>query len=98
MTIRFVEEARQEYLDAISYYEEVSTGLGRRFMEEADRSIRWIADKSELYRIRAIGYQRINLRVFPYYIPFVVRGDTLWIIAVAQSARRPHYWIERRIS
>lgn len=38
MTIQFVEEARDEFLDAISHYEEVRADLGRRFKEEVDRS------------------------------------------------------------
>ncbi len=50
----------------------------------------------ELYRFRQAGYRRINLRVFPYYVPYAVRGETLWILAIAQSARKPLYWISRR--
>lgn len=30
MTIRFVEEAQREFLDAISFYEEARSGLGRQ--------------------------------------------------------------------
>jgi len=38
----------------------------------------------------------INLRAFPYYIPFIIRGSTLWVLAVAHSARKPEYWINRK--
>ena len=34
MNIKFVDEARFEFLDAISYYEEQQAGLGRRFKAE----------------------------------------------------------------
>jgi len=97
VTIRFVEEAQREFLNAISYYEEARGGLGRRFKDEVDRSICWISDHPELYRLRAGGYHRINLRVFPYYIPYIVRGEILWVLAVAHGSRKPHYWISRRI-
>lgn len=96
MTIRFVEEAQREFLDAISYYEDAQDGLGRRFKDEVDRSILRIADQPELYRLRHGGYRRINLRVFPYYLPFVVRKQTLWILAVAHGSRKPRYWFSRR--
>lgn len=96
MTIQFVEEARDEFLDAISHYEEVRADLGRRFKEEVDRSILWVADHPELYRLRPSGYRRVNLRIFPYYIPFAIRGETLWVLAIAHSARKPRYWISRR--
>lgn len=96
MTIRFVEEARQEFLDAISHYKEIRIDLGSRFKQEVDRSVLWVADHPELYRTRPGSYRRINLRVFPYYVPYIIRGETLWILAVAHSARKPLYWISRR--
>jgi plasmid stabilization system protein ParE len=96
VTIRFVEEAQREFLDAISYYEKARAGFGRRFKEEVDRSILWVAAHPELYRLRPDSHRRINLRVFPYYIPYVVRGQILWVLAVAHGGRKPLYWISRR--
>ena len=87
---------QQELFDAISYYEEIRADLGTRFKDELDRCVLWIASHPELYRLRQAGYLRINLRVFPYYVPYAVRGETLWILAIAQSARKPLYWISRR--
>jgi toxin ParE1/3/4 len=97
VTIRFVEEAQDEFLDAISYYEGARSGLGARFKATVDRDILWIADHPELYRLRPAGYRRINLRGFPFYIPYVVRGQILWVLAVAHSSRKPFYWISRRV-
>ncbi len=65
MNVVFVPEARDEFLDAIAFYEEARCGLGERFKGEIDRCILWIAGHNELYRIRPSGYQRINLRTFP---------------------------------
>lgn len=95
MNIFFVPEARDEFLDAISYYEDARCGLGERFKQEADRCILWIAGNHELYRLRKTGYRRINLRVFPYHISFITRSSTLWILAVAHNSRKPEYWITR---
>jgi toxin ParE1/3/4 len=94
--VRFVDEAQREFLDAISDYEETRGGLGQRFKDRVDRCVLWIADPPELYRMRPGGYRRINLRVFPYYIPYIVRGATLWILAVAHGSRKPLYWISQR--
>jgi plasmid stabilization system protein ParE len=96
VNIRFVDEASDEFLDAISFYEEARGGLGRRFKDEVDRCILWVADHPELYRMRAGAYRRINLRVFPFYVPYIVRDDTLWVLAVAHASRKPLYWISRR--
>jgi len=96
VTTRFVEEAQSEFLDAISYYEEAQAGLGARFHDTVDSAILWIAEHPELYRLRSGGYRRINLRGFPYYIPYIVRGETLWILAVSHASRKPLHWISRR--
>ena len=96
MTIRFVEEAQSEFLETLSGYEAARRGLGQRFKDELDRCVRRIADHSEYYHLRPGAYRRINLRVFPYYLPFVVREQTLWVLAVAHIRRQPLYWISRR--
>lgn len=96
MTIRFVEEAQHELLDAIAEYEDACGGLGQRFKDAVDRSVRWIADHPELYRLRPGSYRRINLRMFPYYVPYIVRDETLWVLAIAHGNRKPLYWISRR--
>ena len=67
------------------------------FKDEIDRCVIWISEHYLLYRVRALGYRRINCRVFPYNISFVVHDKTLWILSVAHSARQPEYWIERKI-
>ena len=39
MTVRFVAEAREEFLDAIRYYEGAESGLGRRFRCELEAAV-----------------------------------------------------------
>ena len=97
MNIVFVPLARDEFLDATSYYEGAHAGLGHRFKDEVDRCVQWLNEHHDLYWVRPGGYRRINLRVFPYYIPFILRNDTIWILAVAHGSRKPKYWIRREL-
>jgi plasmid stabilization system protein ParE len=96
MKITFLQEAESEFLDAISSYEAGRPGLGQRFKDEVDRTVLWLGDHPELCRLRPGGYRRVNLRIFPYYIPYVIRETNLWILAVAHGARNPEYWISRK--
>jgi plasmid stabilization system protein ParE len=95
MNVVFIEEASREYSDASIYYETQQPGLGERFEEEIDWAIRWLVEHPNTLPLRRGVYRRLNLHVFPYYIPFVVRGSVLWVIAVAHQRRRPEYWITR---
>ena len=73
MRVKCVDEAAAAVLNAISYYEQQQPKL----------------ENAEACRLRANGYRRLNLRIFPYYIPYIIRGSTLWVIAVAHSRREP---------
>ena len=96
MRIVVLPEAADEFDDATDYYEQQQPGLGHRFRDEVDRHIRWISGHAELSRLRPGGYRRVNLKIFPYYVAYLVRQDTVWILAVAQGHRKPEYWIRRR--
>lgn len=96
MNIIFLDEAQEEFLGTITEYASAHYGLGERFKHEVERSVLWLAAHPELLRTRKGGYRRMNLRVFPYYIAYIVRHETVWILAVAHGSRRPNYYISRR--
>jgi plasmid stabilization system protein ParE len=85
-------------LDVIRYYEEAEPGLGKRFSLELENTVQRLRDHPETYRVRSADQRRINLKTFPFYLPFILRGETVWVLAVAHESRRPRYWISRRSS
>jgi toxin ParE1/3/4 len=95
MKVAFLPQAANELADAADYYEDQRSGLGRRFRDELDAHLGWIAQNAEVPRLRRGSYRRVNMRVFPYYIAYVLRGDVLWVVAVAHGQRKPEYWIKR---
>lgn len=98
MIVKFISQANSELLDAVAYYEGELSGLGQRFWNEVDQHIAWIEQHHDVPRLRSGGYRRINLKIFPYYISYVVRGSVIWIIAVAHGHTQPEYWINRQKS
>jgi toxin ParE1/3/4 len=95
MSIKFLPEARDELMEAVAYYEGEASSLGGRLWEEVDRHIAWIARNYDVPRMRPGGYRRVNLKLFPYYISYIVRESVIWILALAHGHRRPEYWIDR---
>ena len=91
-----LQQAFEELCDAIAYYEGKQAGLGLRLKEEIDQHVIWILDNSTVPQIRNGKYRRVNLKIFPYYIAYAIREDTLWIIAIAHTHRKPDFWIERK--
>jgi hypothetical protein len=95
VNLRIIREAEAELQDAIARYESIESGLGVRLKEEARATMQWISQNHDLPRIRPAGYQRVNFKVFPYYVAYAKWNEVIWVLAVAHVARRPEYWIRR---
>ena len=95
MKLIFPKAVREETREAINHYDREQPGLGGRLWEEVEATVRWILENAAMPRLRTRGYRRVNLRTFPYYIAYVLRGEAVVLVAVAHAARRPEYWINR---
>jgi plasmid stabilization system protein ParE len=95
MIVEFLPQAKSELLDAVEYYEGELVGLGQRFWNEVDQHISWITDNPEVPQLRPGGYRRVNLRVFPYYVAYILRDPVIWILSIAHGHSLPEYWIDR---
>ena len=95
MILEFLPEAKSELLDAVGYYEGESNGLGQSLWDELDGHVAWIAANYEVPRLRPGGYRRVNLRIFPYFVSYIVRDPVIWIVAIAHGHSLPEYWIDR---
>jgi hypothetical protein len=95
MIVEFLPQAKSELLHAVEYYEGQLDGLGRRFWDEVDQHITWITENPEVPQARDGAYRRVNLRVFPYYVAYIIRDSVIWILAIAHGHSLPEYWIDR---
>ena len=81
--------------ESVAYYDSREPGLGMRFRDEVASGMDRILRYPEVPRLRSKGYRRVNLRIFPHYIAYVIREETIWVVAIAHGYRRPEFWIER---
>ena len=95
MRLIVLAEAEQEFLDDATHLERKEEGLGALFRNEVAAVVDWIQQNHSVPSLRLEGYRRVNLRVFPYYVAYIVRDDVIWVVAIAHSFRRPEYWIGR---
>ena len=87
-------EADAEVAAQIDFYNRREAGLGERFYRHVLSCLEWIADNATLPRRRG-NYYRVNLRAFPFCVIYVVKGDLVWVLAVARGSRQPGYWKTR---
>ncbi|WP_454131724.1 hypothetical protein [Microbacterium lacticum] len=92
--------AREEYLDALAWYDDQEAGLGDRLGDDLDAGvdiIREWPDAAPPYRGRQRHplIRRKGVEDFPYGIVYFVRDDEVIVVAYAHEKRRPGYWRSR---
>lgn len=95
MRVVFTTEARGDLFESAAYYEAREVGLGMRFREEVATVLHAASAAPLLWRERPEGFRRINCPVFTHFVAYVIRGDTLVVVAIVHGHRKPGFWHER---
>lgn len=92
MMFCFHPHARDEFEEAVRYYEECQPGLGLEFAAEVYETIKRIADYPNAWAPMTRNTRRCLVSRFPYRVIYQAKNDTLLIVAVANLHREPNYW------
>ena len=93
-SIDMLEEAREELIEAVSYYRESSITNALTFEKVINAAIDRIIENPERYPIRK-GYRRCVLVKYPYTVFYRILERGPQIVAVAHHKRRNMYWLSR---
>ena len=95
MRIRFLAPARSEFVDAISYYNSQSKGLGDEFTAEVERTIGRIIQYPNAWTSLSEGTRRCRTNRFPYGVIYQVSEDLIIIVAIMHMRKKPDSWKSR---
>lgn len=95
-TIVFRPQADEEAEAARRWYEEQKPGLGVRFADSIDETLRRIAADPLAYPLVHGEFRRAVVRQFPFALYFRVHGDSVVILAVMHARRHPRRWQSRQ--
>jgi len=93
--IEFLELAKQEFDDAIAYYENESEGLGLRFKKEIRSSIENILNFPTLYPIFMNNIRKCVAHTFPYTVFYTIIDETIYIYAIANHHKELSSYTKR---
>jgi toxin ParE1/3/4 len=88
-------DAEAELREAIAWYEERRTGLGREFRLEFEAALGRVRENPQMYADEGDGVHYCPLRRFPYTLVYLELGEEVWVVALAHQRRRPRYWAKR---
>jgi len=95
MKIVFLSPAKDEFAEAVSFYNSQSEGLGYDFAAEVKKTLERIVQYPNAWSKLSERTRRCRTNRFPYGIIYQRREDTLLIVAVMHLSRSPKTWKSR---
>ena len=95
MKVEILAPAEAELLEAVSYYNEQSEGLGYEFAAEVRQTIGRIVQFPDAWHKLSVRTRRCRTKRFPYALVYQVRGDLILIVAIMHLRRHPDTWKSR---
>ncbi len=97
MKLEFIHPADQELKDACFYYEEQVSGLGDRFINEFNNTIKIVLEHPLLWSKVGKRTRRALIKRFPHLILYIYENNTIYITCIAHQHRNPDYYIDKLI-
>ncbi len=95
MRLEFLEPARWDMRDAISYLNDQEPGLGQGFAREVKAALSRIKDFPRLWTKVSARLRRCPLKRFPYSLFYHLVGERIIIVSVFHDRRNPEIWKKR---
>jgi len=93
--VEFHPEARAEFLAEIVWYAARNVAAADRFNTELGHTLELIADAPGRWPPHVHGTRRHLVLHFPFAVVYALRGDVVFVVAVAHHRRKPGYWKSR---
>lgn len=93
--VRFLEEAQDEFLEQVDFYEEREKGLGERFRLAVQAAMTLAATHPTWGSPWRLRTRKVFPKDFKFSEVFRVEPEELVVFAVAHFRRRPTYWRDR---
>ena len=94
--VRVLEEAQEEFLEQVTYYEEREKGLGERFRQAVEAATALASAHPKLGSPWKLRTRRVFPKGFKFAVVYRVEPAELVVFAIAHFSRRPTYWRRRR--
>jgi toxin ParE1/3/4 len=78
--------------EAEDWYRNVQAHLIESLNHDFDDTVQRIADAPRGFPVAKRGARRVRMKIFPYYILYVIRGDDIIIISLDHVKRHPRAW------
>ena len=89
-------QAEEDLNAAAEFYESREPGLGETFLDEVSLCFDRIQQYPLLGTPLFDEFRRLPAQRFPYSVIYRIDNESIFILAIAHSSRRPGYWRHRK--
>jgi plasmid stabilization system protein ParE len=93
--LRFHPEAVAEAERSRDWYARRSPRAAQGFLDELSKAFASIQGSPEAWQAHLHGTRRFTFRRYPFVVVFRVEDESVLIVAVAHTKRKPGYWGDR---
>ncbi len=97
MQIEILLSAENDILNAITFYDKQSSGVGSYFLDTIMSDIESLHIYAGIH-VRIWGYHRLLSKRFPFSIYYTTEDDTVYIYAILDNRREPLFAKERLVT
>jgi toxin ParE1/3/4 len=95
VNVKFRADAQRELNAACDYIENARPGYGALFAERVARELSLIAEFPRVGKELLPGVRRRTMSGWSHSIIYLLRDDTIYVVAVAHYRRDERYWLPR---
>jgi plasmid stabilization system protein ParE len=97
--VLFLQEAKEDIIEARGYYKSLVKGLEIRFKLDLIRIIDKLQENPHVYGFRFEEFRTANLTIFPYQIHFKIdeSNNAIIVFAVLHAYRNPAFIKSRNV-
>jgi plasmid stabilization system protein ParE len=95
MRVQLADGAKRDFADGLRWYRKRSDQAANHFIEETNNTIAKILKAPARNRQIRPDIRTIRIKRYPYSLIYLIHPDSIIIVAVAHSKRRPGYWSRR---
>jgi plasmid stabilization system protein ParE len=93
--VAFRIEARNDLVEASTWYEEQSAGLSEKLYQRIDEALTAMSERPRSFPIVRKDVRRALVPHFPYAIYFLFQSDFISVLAIVHTARSSRVWRDR---
>jgi plasmid stabilization system protein ParE len=89
MKVIVKEEVYDDLINIIKWYESESPGIGIRFLNEWEETLKYISKNPRAFQIKYKSFRHCKVNRFPYLVIFEIENNVLVVFAVVHAHRKP---------